>query len=169
MSSRDAFTARVTEFLAAPKTIAGVDVPMEWGPGRQHQEQCIKLPLAVAGVQYGEQFIVAFNPGLKIFSTLITVSDICICRLDYDPFGGHRNGFVAHLDGLHGILHGTHFHRWELNTRFIESPLALPKLKHACSLPSELHGFENHLRYFCGETNIGLPNGHYIELPRLLT
>lgn len=168
MPTRDEFVRYVTDFLAAPKTLAGVDTAIDWGPGRQHQEQCIKLPLAVNGVQTGEQFVVAFTPGLNIHSQLITVNGVCVCRLDYDPHGGHRNGFVAHLDGLPGVIQGTHFHRWELNTRFVESTATLPKLKHASALPQELHTFDNYLRFFCGETNIALPNGHWIQLPMLI-
>lgn len=169
MSNRDEFIQRVTEFLAARKSLAaGVDAPVQWVSGRQSGEHCVKLPIDVAGVQRGEQLTVVFVPGRDIFAINLIYAGLCVTRLDYDAHGGHTNGFVAHLDNLPAIVGGAHIHRWEHNIRFFDAPASLLELRHAQDLPTSIRNFSDSLRFFCSETNIDLPHGHFIELPRLL-
>jgi hypothetical protein len=168
MPSRDEFIAAVTAFLAADKTLAGVDLPPPWMPSRTRPEQCIKVPIEVAGVQYGQQLVVVAPSGRADFAISVVYS-VGIMRLDFEPLGGgHRNTLLAEADGLPGVVSGTHLHRWQHNVRFVEGDGRLEELKHAEELPSTIRTFHSALRYFCSEVRIHLPHGHRIELPGTL-
>ena len=168
MSTREEFIATVTAFLAAEKTLAGIDLPPQWMPSRTRPELCIKIPIELGGVQYGQQLVVV-APSARADFSLSIVHGGGVVRLDFEPrSGGHRNTLLAHLDGLPGVVSGTHFHRWEYNTRFVEGDGRLEELKHAEELPAAVRSFDAALRYLCGETNTTLPHGHRIELPGVL-
>lgn len=168
MPTKDEFVAEVTAFLAVEKTLAGIDLPPQWMPSRTRPELCIKIPIERDGVQYGQQLVIVAPSARADFSISI-VHSVGVTRLDFEPrSGGHRNTLLAHLDGLPGIVSGTHFHRWKHNVRFIEGDGKLEELKHAEDLPPSIRTFEAALRYFCTETNIRLPHGHRIELPGVL-
>lgn len=168
MTAREEFIAAVTAFLAADKTLAGVDMPPQWMPSRTRPEQCIKVPIELDGVQYGQQLVIV-APSVQADFSISIVHSVGVVRLDFEPRGGgHRNTLLASLDGLPGIVSGTHFHRWRYNTRFVEGDGRLEELKHAEELPTAIRSFDAALRYFCGETNIQLPHGHRIDLPGVL-
>jgi hypothetical protein len=169
MTARDEFIQRVTQFLAVRKDLAGIEAPMQWAPGRQSGEHCIKLPIEVGGIQRGQVLMVVFVPGRQTFAiNIVWAASVCVTRLDFDPHGGHTNGFASDMDGLPSVVGGKHFHRWLHNVRFVDATASLQELKHAEDLPTSIRNFNDALRYFCDETAIDLPNGHYIELPRML-
>ena len=169
MPTRDEHIKAVEDFLGDTKTIAlGIESPVQWSHGRQSGEECVKIPLEVDGVQMGHQLVVVFVPGRNVFSISVVYSSNCVFRLDWDEQGGHTNGFVAHLDGLPAMIGGLHLHRWNHNSRFFDPSKPTQELKHAEELPRSVRNFDDALRYFCDETNINLPSGHYIELPRRL-
>lgn len=167
MPSRDEFISAVSAFLAAPKALIGADSPQQWQPSRTRPEQCIKVPVEIDGVQYGHQLVVVAPSGRSEFSISL-VFNVGISRLDFEHGGGHRNTLFASADGLPMVVSGMHFHRWSYNTRFVEGDGRLEELKHAEDLPGTIHTFDAALRFFCHETNIQLPHGHHIELPRTL-
>ena len=168
MSTKDVFVAKVTAFLAAEKTLAGVDLPPHWMPSRTRPEQCIKVPIEIEGVQYGQQLVIV-TPSARADFSLSIIYAVGVTRLDFEPHsGGHRNTLLAHLDGLPGVVTGAHFHRWKHNVRFVEGDGRLEELKHAEDLPPSIRTFDAALRFFCDETNIRLPHGHRIELPGVL-
>lgn len=167
MPTREEFIANATAFLAEPKALAGIDAPQQWRPSRTRPEQCIKVPVEVGGVQYGHQLVIVTPSGRAEFSINLLFG-VGISRLDFEHGGGHRNTLFATADGLPLVVGGMHFHRWTYNVRFVEGDGRLEELKHAEDLPSTIRTFDAALRFFCHETNIQLPHGHHIELPRTL-
>lgn len=166
MPTREQFLNQVTEFLQNDKNLVGIGVPPLWQPNRNPAEECLKLPIDVAGVMRGQELVIVSYPASEnLRFTINIVYGISICRLDFDETGGHTNGFLAHLDMLPIIVSGSHFHRWEINKRFIEGNGKLEELKHAESLPTTIRSFDAALRWFCDETKINLPHNHLIELP----
>ena len=91
MSGKEEFIAAVTAFLVADKTLAGVDMPPQWMPSRTRPEQCIKIPIELDGVQYGQQLVIVAPSARADFSISI-VHSVGVVRLDFEPRGGgHRN------------------------------------------------------------------------------
>ena len=130
-------------------------------------ELCIKLPIEVGGVLSGPYLTVVTPSGRADFSISLVLG-VGVTRLDFETGGGHRNTTLALADGLPLVVSGRHFHRWKHNVRFIEGDGRLEGLKHAEELPVTIRSFDAALRFFCHETNIHLPHGHLIELPRIL-
>lgn len=165
MPTREDFIKEVGEFLVTNKSLAGIGVPQQWQPSRRPTELCVKIPIEAHDAQSGQSLVIEFTPasqGLE-FSISI-VCGVGICRLDFDETGGHTNT-IGHLDGLPPVVNGSHFHRWEHNSRFVESYNKLPELKTAEEIPATIHTFDAALRWFCDETQIQLPHNHHIELP----
>lgn len=166
MPTREQFLDQVTAFLQSDKNLAGIGSPSQWQPNRDPSEKCLKLPIEIEGVLRGQELVIVSYPASeKLRFTINIVYDISICRLDFDETGGHTNGFWADLDRLPMIVSGSHFHRWEINKRFIEGNGKLEELKHAELLPTTIRSFDAALRWFCDETKINLPHNHLIELP----
>src|SRR5690606_4939980 len=102
------------------------------------------------------------------FHFSLTHSKICVTRLDFEDGGGHTNPIYALDAGLAPMVSGRHFHRWSLNTKFVNATGALEELKNAEELPSSIRTFNAALRWFCEEVNIFLPHNHEISFPRIL-
>lgn len=168
MPSRDDFIQGVNNFIAAKKAMAGIDLPIQWAPGSRSAEITAKLPIEINGEQSGQKVILVFVPGRNGFAINLVFSDLCVQRVDFDSHGIHRNGFSGLDFGLPFQVGDRHFHRWALNTRFVDSPNAAIELRNAEELSSTIRNFDDAIRFFCDECNIDLPNGHYIELPRIL-
>lgn len=168
MATKSEFIQTVTDFLDAQKSIAGVGAPPRWQPNRDGSGYESKLPLEVAGVQYGDFLIIGSVPSLDAFNILVTRFGTCISRLDFDVLQPHTNTLFAADDGLPPMVSGKHFHRWSLNGRFVAANGSLERLRHAEELPAKIRTFEQALRWFCDETKITLPHDHNITLPELL-
>jgi hypothetical protein len=168
MPTKDDFVRYVTDFLAAPKSLAGIDVPVQWAPGRQSGELTTKIPIERDGAQEGEMLVIVYIPSRSGFAINIVCSQLCVTRLDFDSHGPHVNGFGGLNDGMPLEVGERHFHKWESNMRFVEALNAPLDLKYAEDCAQTLRNFDDVLRHFCDDNNIQLPNGHYIELPRVL-
>jgi hypothetical protein len=164
MVSSDLVTL-VDRIMAAPKRIAGADVPPKWGDVWYGREPQAKLPLEVDGeIGIAQLLVVGLPnaPGLQ-FRLGILMSG-CVCRLDYTD-ETHANSFAIAEDGLPPIVRGPHYHSWQRNRRFFRGLTTAPQLHNAEPFiigPS----FDSTLRWFCAETNIqSLPSTHRIQLP----
>lgn len=165
MAIRDDFIKEVTDFLAKDKSLAGIDMPVQWQPNRDPSELCIKLPIELDGVVSEQRLIVVYFPASEMlrFSILI-VYRVAICRMDFDETGGHTNGF-ANLENLPMTIQGSHFHRWSSNLRFVKGNGQLEELDNAEAIPGSIRTFDAALRWFCDEVKIALPHNHSIALP----
>lgn len=168
MPTRDEFVQYVTEFLAARKSLAGIDVPVAWVPGRQSGELTVKVPIERDGAQEGEMLVAVFIPSRRGFTINIVCHKLCVTRLDFESHGPHINGFSGLNDGLPFEADDRHIHRWAPNSRFVESVTAPLDLKYAETCLPTIRNFDDALRHFCDENNIDLPNGHWIDLPQVL-
>lgn len=168
MKSRAEFIHSVEKFLGREKSLVGVGSPPQWQPNRDGSGHETRVPIEVAGVQYGDHLIIWCVPQTGAFHILITRFEACVSRLDFDDLQGHTNTLLAAEDGLPWVVSGRHFHRWSINRRFVMANGSLERLKHAEELPAKIRSFEQALRWFCHETNIILPHDHYITLPELL-
>lgn len=166
MPTRDEFVKEVSHFFVQPKRLGGIGTPAHWQPNRDPAELCLKLPIEIDGVLSGQTLVIVSYPSSpNLRFTILIVFEVAVARLDFDETGGHTNGFLSHLDGLASIVPGSHFHRWSLNTRFVEGNGRLEELKHAEPLPVAIRNFDAALRWFCDETGIALPHNHLIDLP----
>lgn len=165
MPSKDEFTLAVTALIGAHKALAGIDTPPQWISARDGVGVETKFLVEVDGTQYGDKVTIVAVPAQGTFHLNLISRGVCVSRLDFDPMQPHTNTIFAHLDGLPGIVGGRHFHRWSANTRFVKGDGALERLFHAEDLPASVQKFDQALRWFCNENNIGLPHGHLIEFP----
>lgn len=167
MPTREEFVAEVDAFLLARKTLAGIEVPGHWQPGRDNVWQRLRLPVEVDGTQEGHRALdIEFDPtSQNMVFTINLLCHACISRLDFDSTGGHTNNFLIEADNVSMIVSGSHFHRWAYNRRFADGSKRLITLNNAEAIPQTIHSFDSALRWFCDETNIELPHGHWIELP----
>jgi hypothetical protein len=165
MTTREAFIRGVDALIAARKGLAGLDLPLTWPSARDGIGVETKLPVDVGGTQYGDKLTVVAVPTLGTFHINLLHLGLCVSRLDFDPMQPHTNTALASLDGLPGIVSGRHFHKWAINTRFVQADGSLERLFHAEELPTSIHKFDQALRWFCSELNIELPHGHSIDYP----
>ena len=170
MPARGDFVGAVQALIEKPhKTLAGVESPMQWSPARDGIGVEAKIQIEVDGTQYGDKLSVVAVPSLGTFHiNLIHRVGLCVSRLDFDPMQPHPNTMHAAQDGLPAMVTGKHFHRWSINTRFVNSDGTLERLFHAEELPASIHTFEQALRWFCSELNIDLPHGHSVDYPEEL-
>jgi hypothetical protein len=168
MTTRDEFIDAVDKLLLARKTLPTAEEPPTWVPARDGVGHQTKLPIAIGGVQYGAQLVVNSVSYIGAFHILLTYSDLCVSRLDFDDLEPHTNTMYAFDDGLPMNVSGRHFHRWSVNQRFVKGDGSLERLKHAEELPRSIHTFNAALRWFCDETNIHIPHGHRVELQGVL-
>ncbi|NGM86077.1 hypothetical protein G5B35_02020 [Parapusillimonas sp. SGNA-6] len=167
MTIKSEFIDAVDDLLRVAKTIVNVDEPPQWQPNRDGTGHEAKLQVAVDGVMYGDVLIIQCVPTSGAFHFSFTHSNICVSRLDFDD-GGHTNPLYALDAGVSPIVSGRHFHRWSLNTKFVNANGTLEELKNAEELPIKVRSFDAALRWFCEELNIFLPHDHDITFPRIL-
>jgi hypothetical protein len=168
MPNRDEFVNAVTEFLAAHKSLAGIDLPAAWTPGRQSSEITAKIPIEIDGVQHGHKVVLVYVPARQGYAINLVFADQCVSRLDYDSHGPHLNPFGFSANQPPSWVGPRHFHRWEPNRRFVESGSLPIDLKVAEELSINARNFDDVLRHFCDACSIDLLHDHRIELPRML-
>ncbi len=159
------YLAAVDAFMVADKILVGADSPLDWQANRNLEGLCVKLPLEVGGEQLGQFLDVQVynnNPTLRFH--LSVIMEQAICRLDFDLHDAHANNYALSFDDIPGIVHGPHFHPWEINRRFVKSSTKPFYLSNAEPF-TESRQFDSSLRWFCGRTRIALPPGHTIHHP----
>jgi hypothetical protein len=166
MPTHQEFMDAVDAFFQADKTlVVGEDMP-QWQDGRDSStEKCMKIPIAIEDVQYGQRLELVSCPNNEVLRFSISIIfPPAVCRLDFDETDGHTNSLVDLSDGLPLLVQGTHFHRWSFNKRFFKSHGRLTQLRNAEPVQG-LRSFSKALRWFCGETKIQLPYNWSVELP----
>lgn len=157
MSIRD----RLDELMASPKALAGKS---EWTRGTSDHHMRWKSPLDVNGELCGINLEIKSYPredGLRF--TIQLMFQIAIVRLEYWRYASHIN-WPPVPDGCpEFMVEGPHVHLWSDNRQFINTVNLPRELKFARMLPTNVHGFPNAFRWFCGETNIVCPR----EIPEL--
>ncbi|HSV50734.1 MAG TPA: hypothetical protein VLJ57_01355, partial [Burkholderiaceae bacterium] len=115
MPTREEFIREVTDFFNAEKALVGIDEPLTWQPNRDPSEHCLKIPIEIDGVQFGQQLVIVSRPGSATLDfSLVVIHGVAVCRLDFDETGGHTNSFSSHIDALPVQVVGSHFHRWSV-------------------------------------------------------
>lgn len=159
--------AAIDAFMGSTKIPIGVDVPQIWQPGRElgSGEYISKIPLEVNGEIGDQKLIITSCPNADslTFSILVTFEPT-ICRLDFDHVT-HSNSHAIGTDDIEPIIHGPHYHPWDLNRRFFTHATKPIELHNAIPLGSSIHQFDAALRWFCDENKIILKHDHRIELP----
>lgn len=151
------FVEAVDAFLPLHKALVGAESP-KWQYGRDFAEKRLKLPIEVGGEQRGQHLIVMAYPEnhVPMFRICLEFLQKIVCRLDYEPDGSHANRLMP--DGQNGLIHGPHWHAWELNRGCISSVLKYDKLPNAQPF-TQAQKFDACLRWYCAERGIDL--GHH--------
>lgn len=152
--------------INAPKQIAGQP---DWRDGPRSGQQRWLASLSIGGVVCDLSLIVDAYP--REPSAKFTISLICgaaLVRLDYGELEMHYNhqiaGCVTPEAITLGWLEGPHVHGWPENRRLVKTEP--PKeLEFALPLPSQIQGFANSFRWFCGEYNIDISGMDLPEIP----
>lgn len=165
---RDAGLARIDDFMAAPKRIAGYASALAWVPGWTTAQKEVRLPIEVNGELQGAQILVVgypWEPKLQFRLGLLIFRDL-ICRLDYAD-ETHPNSLTGYMAGrVPEEVRGPHYHSWPVNREYFRGGTKPDKLYDAVPYPGSGRTFDAILRWFCSDTNIDpLPPGHRIELP----
>lgn len=164
MPTREEFIAEVDRLLEVQKTLAGTE-SIEWQDGRTIGSKVIKIPIAVAGIQFGTQLVVNAYPQEPGRFSFLLVHKIAISRLDVTDDGEIHGNFQAlPNENLPPLVNGPHFHEWALNRRLIEGSNKLQKLPLARPF-YQTRNFNSALRWFCAEVKIELPFDLALELP----
>ena len=103
------------------------------------------------------------NEPVLTFKIAIKFFDHVVCRLDFDPVAVHGNNFRSWGDGLPAIIHGPHWHKWELNRTLVRSTTGPLKLQNAIPYDGS-QKFDATLRAYCAARAIELGH-HAVELP----
>lgn len=86
-----------------------------------------------------------------------------VCRLDFELDATHTNGFFR--GELPFMVHGPHWHAWELNRHHVESIKRYDKLPCADSF-SAARKFDATLRWYCHQRNIEIGHHGIVFPPR---
>lgn len=168
MVTKAEFIDAVNNLIATPKEIANFDEPPQWQANRDGSGQETKLQIMIDGMMHGNALSIVCIPTTGAFHFSLIHSNICVSRLDFDEERGHTNPIYALDNGLAPTISGKHFHRWSINTKFVNANGGLEDLKNAEELPTSVRTFNAALRWFCEELNIFLPHDHEITYPRIL-
>jgi hypothetical protein len=145
----------IDKLMLLEKSLAGAP---SWSITSRTGEQRCKFPVSLNGQITPLEFVVDVHPRERNQSFTFTLNYLsCIMRLDHDG-SGHRNGRVKGITTPNGIemgmIDGPHLHSWADN-RILGSDNFLPdELKFARPIPSQVRGYENSFRYFCGVANL---------------
>lgn len=163
MPSREVFIQEVDRLLSVRKDLVGGD-RAAWNPGREPNEVQIKLPLEVNGEQHGPGVVLTAFPSEAGKFSISLVHHVAVARLDVTRFEAHSNPLDALGRRIKTLIHGSHFHRWELNKQYVEAFGKLQRL-HMAEPYEGSEKFMAALRWFCGELKIIVPHDVNIELP----
>jgi hypothetical protein len=148
------------------KQIAGVP---DWHPGPRSGQQRWLASLAINGAVCDLAFVVDAFP--REPSPKFTMSLICgsaLVRLDYGELEMHYNHVISGCPTpptvALGWLDGSHIHAWAENKGLVRND-PLKELEFATPLPSNIQGFANCFRWFCGEYNIDIAGTPIPEIP----
>lgn len=149
----------IDSLLLANKVVAGT--PMwENGPRPGEEQKRLVAPLSIDGEICDLRLIIDAYPYWfeKKFTIMLNFERV-ICRLDYAASVVHANGLLPPQGVSTGLIEGPHFHSWQAN-RHLGTPSRTPeKLSFAEPLPSNVQGFQNAFRWFCGGMNIDCVDG----------
>ncbi len=118
-----------------------------------------KFPVSLEGEITQLEFVIDTYPRERGQWFTFTLNyGSCIMRCDHDMQAAHRNSKVKHVEMPHGIevgmLNRPHLHSWADNC-VLGTANSLPdELKFARPIPTQVHGFENAFRWFCGLAKI---------------
>jgi len=158
--------AAVDGFVAAKKTVYGIEKPFQWARGYSQYEVVVKFPLEINGElsSAARLEIVGFPQATDLKFRLCLCFSAAVARLDYTD-ETHANTRCLAEDGLPASVTGPHYHSWVLNRQFFKGAAIAPKLHNAKPFDMTAR-FDSILRWFCADTNIEpLPAGHVIALP----
>jgi hypothetical protein len=159
------FVEMVDRVLRAPKQIIGAERPV-WQMGRDQSERRLKLPLELSGEQHGIFLIIMAFPNHEPspkFHIAIECCDKVVDRVDFELDAVHGNNLTPRPAGVPALVHGPHWHAWELNRGETRSMLDYDRMRHAKPF-TEAQKFDAVLRYYCTNRNIEIGR-HGIELP----
>lgn len=166
VTSAAEFVSYIDAFLAAEKYLVGLGVRQDWRPGRDDGCWRVKYPIEVDGEQRGESLIVDAYPDRTPveFYILIEFGQV-ICRVDFEPNGGHTNDIWGPVPDLAPLVSGPHYHAWELNKHYFKSTTRAIELHNAIALPDNLRRFAAVFRWFAAQNNIRLNGPLELDLP----
>ena len=159
------FVTVVDRVIVAPKKLVGAERP-RWQAGRTQEEQRLKLPLEIDGEQRGQFLVIMAFPNYEpspMFNIAFECCDKVVCRLDFDLDSVHGNNLRPRPQSLPALVHGPHWHSWELNRGEVRSILVYDKMPYAEPF-TEAQKFDAVLRWYCGKRNIALGR-HGLEFP----
>jgi hypothetical protein len=158
------FVEAVDQFILVNKVPIGIDVPPTWRPGPRTGERRLMLPLEIAGEQSGHRLMLQAFPEHDLqpnFNIGLVCFDKVVDRLDFEPGATHGNNLLP--NSLPGVVHGPHWHKWELNRGQVRSIQAYDRLPFAIAYDGGRQ-FDAVLRAYGHERNI-LITKHSISLP----
>lgn len=88
----------------------------------------------------------------------------CFWRAEFAEFASHMNQPPVPDGFVKGLVIGPHYHCWADNRRFATQD-QIGELHLARLAPSNIHGVENVIRWFCGQVNVSV-NFEVPEYPR---
>ncbi len=160
----------IDEFLNSKKAILGADNHFEWVSGYSQYECKAKFPIILDGEsqQHARFELTGFTNSTELKFRLALCFGAIICRLDYTD-ETHANILRLSEENLPSVVHGPHYHSWNINRRFFKGvkPLQKPAPKLENAEIFKMRGnFDSILRWFCAEVNIEpLSSAHLISLP----
>lgn len=157
------FVKAVDAFVAAPKTLVLGNTAPQWQPARDVYATRLKLPLEIEGEQRGQHLLIDAFPDHRprVFCIGLLFAEHMVCRLDFDPPRVHSNGWHT---ALPSVVHGPHWHSWELNRPTVKNVGKFLELPYASEF-TEAREFDAVLRWYCTERNILEIGAHGIEFP----
>jgi hypothetical protein len=159
------FVEAVDRVIRVPKLLVGAESP-SWQAGRGQDEQRLKLPLEIAGEQRGQFLLIMAFPDHEPsprFNIAIECCDKVVCRLDFELDSVHGNNLRPRPQNVPALVHGPHWHSWELNRGEVRSLLYYDSMPYAQPF-TEAQKFDAVLRWYCGKRNISLER-HGIRFP----
>jgi hypothetical protein len=155
------FVEEVDAVLAVKKDLLGAEAPI-WRPGRDVSEKRLKLPLSIDGEQFGQNLVIQAYPDYPTLKFRLGIECLgkIVCRIDYAD-ETHGNNLAPH--SLPILVHGPHWHPWELNRSHAGSILSYDSLPYAVHF-KEARRFDATLRWYCAKRHINLDE-HGITFP----
>jgi hypothetical protein len=152
--------------IEAPKKLAG---NAAWAPGPRSGQYRWLAALEIDGEVSELTLVVDTYPrSEKLKFSISLICGAALVRLDYWEFDKHLNHRIAGVrtpDTVElGWLEGSHIHGWPEN-RILVKTEPPKELEFAIPLPSNIQGFANSFRWFCGEHRIDIGSMGSPDLP----